>query len=239
MMTFHVEHKQWNPFRNGLYVMIHLLWPTIRPAMMLQTLEVWRKTSDKPGELKVKVAVNTPAERQQLMAQPDVIIVGAHRRGPVHATHCLAQQVQAQPSDLIILASDDFYPPHHWDTFLTGHARGFEGGLLVNDGYQGEHGNVMTLPIMTMGCLLKLNRIIYHPSYQWQFSDDELALNLIQTNMLKRLRGSQFPVFQHRHWANGMRKADEHATFMSTVAKSDQQNWFQRRGMPLQERLKV
>jgi hypothetical protein len=219
--------------------MIHLLWPTIRPAMMMQTLDVWKKTASKPGQIKVKVAVNTHAERQALSSIPDVIIVGSNRRGPVYATHCLAQQVQADMTDLIILASDDFYPPTGWDTFLTTHAQGFEGGLLVNDGYQVDSGNVMTLPILTMGCLLKLNRIIYHPSYQWQFSDDELGLNLMQTNMMKRLRGSMYPIFQHRHWANNLRKADEHAKFMGSCSGSDQQNWFKRRVLSLQDRLKV
>jgi hypothetical protein len=108
------------------------------------------------------VAVDTPAERKELDGY-HVIVTNKERPGVAAATYALSSVVEADPDDIIILASDDFYPPDDWDTWVVKTLKGKVACLLIRDGYQ--QGGCVTLPIMTHSCLLKLNRIIYHPHY--------------------------------------------------------------------------
>jgi hypothetical protein len=142
-------------------------------------------------------------QRQQLSEFENVFIVGDERKGPAYASYVLGKELLTDFEDILILASDDFYPPLNWAEYLK--SVPFKGALLVNDGHQ--FGGCVTIPIMTYECLLRLNKIIYHPSYHWQFADAELYQNLYEMNLLLDIRTTS-PVFEHRHWARGLRPID-------------------------------
>ena len=133
------------------------------------------------------------------------------------------------------LVSDDFFSPENWDVWLKKQFKNFNGGIMVRDGYQTN--KCITIPIMTYGCLLALNRIIYHPSYTWQFSDEELYHNISGLKMLKNLRKKGMPLFEHRHWTPGKRKMDEHDQLSCDSGGRDHQNFLKRMKMPLKKRL--
>lgn len=214
--------------------MIHLLWPTIRPAVMKQTYTHWCKTACDPKQIMVHIAVNTPQQREELGEFSSVYIVGDSRKGPVYATSVLAKMIQGQLKDIIILVSDDFFSPPNWDRWLCKIFEDFKGGIIVNDGYQ--MGNCVTIPIMTYDCLLKLNRIIYHPSYTWQYSDEELYHNLNEMRLLKNVRSNGL-TFEHRHWVLNKRAQDEHDQVGIKSGGQDEANFKRRMRLPVRLRL--
>jgi hypothetical protein len=184
------------------------------------------------------VAVNTEEQKLLLICRDiEVIVVGNEKPGPVYATHCLSQRINGNQKDIIILVSDDFYAPPKWDIWLESIFNEFDGGIMVNDGYQ--EGQCVTLPIMTFSTLLKLNRIIYHPSYIWQFADEELYHNLLALNRLKNMRGPSAPIFEHRHWVNNKRPLDEHDRIGIQAGHDDINNFHKRMSLSMRDRLTI
>ena len=214
---------------------IWLLWPTARPNIMKATWEQWQKLSSKKCQINTIIAVNTIDQRKELADFKDVLIVG-DKPGVTHACYALTKSITAPLKDIIILVSDDFFPPKNWDIFILQQFKSFEGCLLVKDGYQG--GGCVTIPIMTMRCLEKLNRILYHPIYKHEFSDAKLFDNLQALGMIKNLRKDESsPIFEHRHWANGKRDFDH--VDKAAAGGNDGALYEKRRKMSLKDRLKV
>ncbi len=220
-------------WRQGSMKKIILLWPTARPQVMRQTHLIWHNRAVvKPDIL---IAVNTPEQQSQLLDFGNVLVVGDNRKGPAYPTFVLGKEVDAKHGDILILVSDDFYPPDHWDEYLRSAFESYSGSILVNDGHQ--FGGCMTIPIMDYACLLKLNRIIYHSDYNWQYADTELFLNLSEMGLLRDLRLTS-PVFEHRHWANGKRVLDEVDVPGARMRDYDILTWERRSKLSLIERLK-
>lgn len=216
--------------------MIHLLWPTVRPETMKLTYKHWMDTAKYKDKIKIKIAVNTLLQRHQLNEFEDIMIIGEKRKGPTLAVYRLGQSIMCDsPNDILVVVSDDFYSPANWDEWLYEKFKTWGDAILVNDGYQ--FGGCVTIPIMTYKCLLKLNRIIYHPSYMWQFSDAELYENLIALRLLKSFR-SEKVLFEHRHWAMAKRKFDEHDRLGSAYGGQDLNNFSNRMKLKVEQRLK-
>jgi hypothetical protein len=209
---------------------IHLLWPTVRPGIMLDTFKYWVQTADDPSKIKTNVAVNTLDQAKRLIKYQklhEIIIVGNGVRGVAAPSFALSYWLKAKEDDIIILASDDFYPPLNWDILVKQKFNEYgDGCLVVNDGIQRRHcellctscGNsfqsiledltkgCITIPIMTYNCLLQLKRIIYHPDYGHLWSDAELYINLKELGILI---GATDLFFEHRHWGNQKRIIDK------------------------------
>lgn len=223
--------------------MIRILWPTIRPKMMMETCTHWMYAAHNPMDVHVTVAVNTDDEKRQLQFScflNSVIVVGTRRRGACYAVYKLGQHVQGDPDDIVILASDDFYPSQGWDTAIKKQMEGWDGSLLVADGMQERmaNPNVMTIPVMRMSCLLRLNRILNHPLYHCWAADNELYRNLNELGLVKNVRGGPGRIeIEHRHWLNKKREADEHDAYAQSQCSHDRATWKRRMRMPLKQRL--
>lgn len=226
--------------------MIHLLWPTIRPKMMVETYSTWVSRADNYDNITTYIAVNTSQQQarlKQLFNQRGLhkqisVLVSGDIIGVTHACNYLTQlpQLDGPDTDMVILASDDMYAPQHWDSWLISQLGSrTTNAILVNDGYVKQ--NNITIPIMTMGCLKKLNRIIYHPSYKHSYSDTELYANLLQLDLLLDL-WCESPVFEHKNWANSKRKFDHVDKNISDMVSRDADNWRHRQQMKVQDRLK-
>ena len=214
--------------------MIYLLWPTVRPKVMIKTFKHWIETADNPSQIKIKIAVNTKSQAdvfKKIKRFDDIIIVGDKQRGVAAPSFALSYRLKAEPDDIVILASDDFYTPQHWDTLVK---KEFEkhkhGCLIVDDGLQQPYSELLcagcgdqfesmshdfnrgciTIPIMTFRCLMKLKKIIYHPVYGHLWSDAELFQNLKELEMLIDVRDRPDLYFEHRHWGNKKRLIDKH-----------------------------
>lgn len=216
---------------------IHLLWPTIRPEKMTKTHTCWIENAVHPTNIKTKIAVNTKEHRQLLPNFKDVLIVGDERRGPAYPAFKLGRAVEGKNDDIIILASDDFFAPPKWDVWLCDQFKDFDGAIIVDDGYQ--YGGCITIPIMTLSTLIRINRIIYNPVYTWMYSDVELFNNLKELKCVKDLRRSDGLVFEHKHWANAKRKPDNHDQVGLKAGGKDAGLYHKRMNMSLGERLKA
>lgn len=203
--------------------MIYLLWPTIRPDVFKETYKIWESRA---------------VSNFTTITNTDIY----DRIGVCAPSYKLSSTLIANEDDIVILASDDFYPPIHWDEYVINKLSGKTGALFVNDGYQLPDSSNMkypsiTIPIMTYGCLLKLNKIIYHPEYNHMFSDSELYLNLKELDLLIDDRKGK--EFTHNHWVNGKRNADIIDGQYNLKWKDDENTWNRRRKLPVEERIKI
>jgi hypothetical protein len=204
---------------------------------MMKVYEHWIATAAHPENTKVKIAVNTAEDRESLGVFEDVIVAGDKRRGAAYPTHLLYRSLEARPEDIIVLVADDTFSPQGWDEWLTEQFREHDDAIVVNDG--GQFGPCITQPIMTFGCVLKLNRVVLHPSYFHFCADVELYNNLSEMGLLRDLRRSEGPVFEHRNWSWGKRNRDGHDDYNCSMWGRDEGNLRSRMGMPISERLKV
>jgi glycosyltransferase involved in cell wall biosynthesis len=215
-----------------------LLWPTVRPVAFNANIKLWIDHAINKTDLYCVVAVNTKEQAEQinrLDTIKEVLIVGDERRGVTHATHQLANHdFGGLPGDIIMLVSDDFYPAKGWDEWVCQHMFDYNGCLLVNDGWQTS--NCVTIPIMDYSCLIRLNKIIYHPAYLHQYSDNELYDNLNELKLLKNLRNTEL-VFEHRHWHAKKRDKDNVDEIVHQSTNHDYQLYIKRSQMNLNARL--
>jgi len=187
--------------------------------------------SHNPNNHTLLVGVNT--EEHKLRIRVGEVVVTGDVQGVTHSCQRLADMVEGPDTDVVILASDDFYPPKNWDRWIIDTIED-PSAILVADGYY--RNEAVTIPIMTMGCLKRLNRVIYHTSYVHNYSDQELYYNLLELDLLVDLRDKS-PCFEHRNWANKKRRADEVDRPLMDSAKDDGINWNRRMKLTLQERL--
>ena len=152
---------------------------------------------------------------------------------------------QCKDDDIVVFASDDFMAPQGWDTYLINklNSKG-DVGLMVRDGYQlPDSSNMLhaaiTIPIMTYGCLKKMNMIIYHPAYNHMFSDCELYDNLKDLGLLYDDRINDTTVFEHLHYAAGKRNADQADQAYNAKWSEDEVTWNKRKLLPVEKRIEI
>jgi len=220
---------------------IYLLWPTIRPTIMVETFNNWRALASKDNNIHLEVAVNTTKQAQTVQKLLDgfgrVINIDNKKIGVTRAATVLSRGVNCKsPNDIVILASDDMYPFKNWDRWIVKQLKKKTGCLIVKDGH--NDGGVVTIPIMTYSCLRRLNHIIYHPDYDHLYSDAELMDNLKALNLDINVR-DKAPSFEHRHWACNKREKDafDHK-FVESMDK-DAKTYNRRKILPVKQRLQL
>lgn len=228
--------------------MIYLLWPTIRPHVFNGAHKKWINAADNNKNIKIIVAANNIEDAQivkkSLRNSDEVIILNTAKRGVCYPSYVLSSKLEANNDDIVILASDDFTAPDHFDTYLINKLKGRDSLLMVRDGYQKPDSSnmrdpVITIPIMTFGALLKLNKIIYHTAYSHMCSDAELYLNAKELGLLIDDRLTDTTTFTHLHWAAGLRQPDQNDVAYNNNWAADEATWSKRKLMSVQERLKI
>ena len=164
---------------------IHILWPTLRPLMFLEAHKEWIRRAKNPENIQTYVAVNWTKDADQLreyLKANYLITLNTNNIGVCYPSYQLSSNLgikmgKCSDDDIVIFASDDFMAPVGWDEYLINKFKDKgDVGLFVRDGYQLPDSSnmkevVISLPILTYGCLIKLNMIIYHPSYNHMYSD--------------------------------------------------------------------
>ena len=233
--------------------MIHILWCTLRPVQFQQAHTEWIKRADNPENIQTYVAVNWKEHADQLreyLNKNYLITVNTNKIGVCYPSYELSSKLGikmgvANDNDIVVFASDDFMAPQGWDTYLTSKLDGKgDVGLMVRDGYQlPDSSNMLhaaiTIPIMTYGCLKKLNMTIYHPVYNHMFSDCELYNNLKDLGLLYDDRINDTTIFEHLHHAAGKRNADGADQAYNAKWKDDEITWNKRKLLPVEERIKI
>lgn len=232
--------------------MIHILWATIRPEQFKISHSEWMKRAKDPKSIKTYVAVNSTQQAnilREYLQNDYLLTLNTDKIGVCYPSYQLSSNLgvkmgECKVDDIIIFASDDFLPPNNFDEYLIEKFEGKSGLLMVRDGYQKPDSSnmlspVITIPIMTYDALLKLNRIIYHPSYNHMFSDAELYLNSKDLGLLIDDRINDSTTFEHHHYAAGKRNPDQNDQAYNLKWKDDELTWNRRKIMPVEERIKV
>lgn len=233
--------------------MIHILWCTIRPTQFKSAHSEWIKRADNPQNIQTYVAVNWQNDADELreyLKKNYLITVNTNKIGVCYPSYQLSSNLGikmgvVKDDDIVIFASDDFMAPQGWDTYLINKLNGKgDVGLMVRDGYQlPDSSNMLhaaiTIPIMTYGCLKKLNMTIYHPAYNHMFSDCELYNNLKDLSLLYDDRINDTTIFEHLHYAAGKRDADGADQAYNAKWKDDEITWNQRKLMPVEKRIEI
>lgn len=233
--------------------MIHILWCTLRPTQFKEMHSEWIKRANNSENIQTYVAVNWQQHADELkeyLSKNYLITLNTNKIGVCYPSHQLSSNLgikmgQCKDDDIVVFASDDFMAPQGWDTYLINK---FEGkgdvGLMVRDGYQLPDSTNMlhpaiTIPIMTYGCLKKLNMTIYHPAYNHMFSDCELYMNLKDLDLLYDDRINDETTFEHLHYAAGKRQADGADQAYNAKWGEDDITWNKRKLMEVEKRILV
>lgn len=233
--------------------MIHILWCTLRPTQFKQMHSEWLKRADNPQNIQTYVAVNWEQHASELkdyLKNNFLITLNTNKIGVCYPSYQLSSNLgvkmgQCKDDDIVIFASDDFSCPQSWDSYLVDKLKDKgDVGLLVRDGYQlPDSTNMMypaiTIPIMTYGCLKKLNMTIYHPAYNHMFSDCELYMNLKDLGLLYDDRLNDETTFEHLHYAAGKRNADQADQAYNSKWAEDDITWNKRKLMEVEKRILV
>ncbi len=214
--------------------MIYILWSTARPDVFEKSHKVWIEKATNPRNISTKVAVDSQKDRSLLLGY-DVSVVNNPRHGITTPLYHLTKNLRAEPKDIIVVASDDFFPPDNWDQYLTAKLDNFDGALWVNDG----HGKkIISIPIMTFSCLQWLNKIIYHPIYNHMFSDQELWDILYEHKKLRDCR-TDVKQFTHQHPTFTGQEYDEVNVKANEKFKDNKLIYNSRKPLLLENKLKV
>lgn len=235
--------------------MIHLLWCTIRPGQFIQSHKEWISRSTNPNIITTYVAVNWEQHREEIKKYLDtsknyIMNLNTSKVGVCGPSYQLSSSLgikmgKCTDTDIVVFASDDFIPPVGWDEYLKNKLEGVgDKALFVRDGYQlPDSSNMLhpaiTIPIMTYGCLRKMNGVIYHPSYCHMFSDCELYDNLVDLGLLLDDRITDETIFEHHHHAAGKRNADQADQMYHMKWKEDEDMWNIRKTYPVEKRILV
>lgn len=218
---------------------IHILWATTRPEMFKATHKEWIENAAYKYKITTKVAVDKEADAMQLSGY-DVMVTNNTNPGVCYPSYCLSSTLEGNDEDIVVFASDDFYPPVGWDSFLATQMNNESDKILVvNDGIQMFPNKVVTIPIMHYGALRKMNKVIYHPAYTHMHSDVELYTTAERMGLIKDIRRTTSTEFQHRHYSVNLRKIDESDTKLNPSYELDGQLNKVRVRMPIAELLKV
>ncbi len=174
-----------------------------RVTMAEAAILEWTGKCDDPSgcEYVLSVDAGDPAldEYRSLAARRGVGVVIGANRSVVGAVN------RAAPStggDVMIVVSDDFGCPEHWDTALRDVIAGRRDvAVLVDDGIDGR---IMTLPIVGRGLYERLG-YLYYPGYLSVFADDDLTEVATREGALVDARSLLFP---HRHYSVGLSPHD-------------------------------
>lgn len=232
--------------------MIHILWCTLRPSQFINMHQEWMRRAENPENIQTYVAVNWEQHANELrdyLKKNYLITLNTNRIGVCYPSYQLSSNLgvnmgQCKDDDIVVFASDDFMAPQGWDTYLIDKLKGRTSALFVRDGYQlPDSSNMLhpaiTIPIMTYDCLLKINRAIYHPSYNHMFSDCELYLTLKDLGLLYDDRLNDETTFEHHHYAAGKRTADQADQAYNNKWKEDEIMWNKRKEMTVEKRILV
>ena len=228
---------------------IYVLWGTIRPYVFVSSLKVWHERSN-GVEFTTHVCINDffSKEEKEIVNKAvgnngKVVEINQTRFGICQKAYELSSKLECDnDNDIIVFASDDFFPCENWTNFLLKKLEEREGVFLVNDGYQAlDFSNmaepIFSIPIMTFGALKKLNKVIYNPVYFHLCSDAELYLNAKELGLIIDEREIGKNIFEPHHWSNGKRQPDINDQKHYSYFEQDKRTWENRKKLTLEERL--
>jgi hypothetical protein len=180
---------------------ISLIHPTRgRKQIAFDTATKWFDRADSSFEyiLSVDISENENYNAFYTMGDRDTWVCESDNKTAIEAINNAAKKCKG---DILIVISDDFDCPKHWDTLLLKELEGKRDFIVkTRDGLQKT---LITLPIMDR---VYYNRFgyIYHPEFLHLHSDEELT---IVGHMLGKVINSDL-LFRHNHYTTGRFEKD-------------------------------
>lgn len=243
--------------------MIQILWATARPEMFIKRHRTWIQRSSGDNYINTLVAVNTTAEKDEIVHNYDEISQGlidysmeirvtGDNLGVVRPIYELTKDLKLNEKDIVIVVCDDVECPENWDNYLIEQFKDWDGALMIRDGIQHYEFDLegvkskdvrppaVSMPTMTFKCLERMNKIIFHPDYKHYFADNELYLNLLEMGLMKDERSASSIVFEHIHYQTNKRQSDAvDGKIIGLLGGKDTEMWNKRWGLPLKKRIQL
>lgn len=176
-----------------------------RPMQAFETAKKWLHKSSYKHEIEYIVSVDLSDPNHQMyfdnFTAVGLKVLVSDNRSIVDAVNIAAKQTTG---DCLIVVSDDFDCPEHWDESLAKEISKYKGpdyAILVNDGNQHE---IMTIPILSRELYTKLG-YVYYPEYFSMHADNDITYIC---NHMKALYKSNL-VFEHHHYTVGKASKDD------------------------------
>ena len=180
-----------------------LIHPSMgRPEQALACFNTWRGFASDVGiQHIVSLSANDPTidTYTSLFTTDDSAVIVSPATNMVAASNIAAERADG---DVLILISDDMFPPMGWANKITPYLDvDWPVVLQVHDGIRDD---IMTLPIMNRAAYDRLG-YLYHPDYLSMFADNDLA----ETAKAQGWYVKCDVRFEHRHYTVGKAELDE------------------------------
>ena len=201
------------------------------------------------SRIDVTVAVNTSAQVDEIKREhPEVEVVNIGENiGICKPIYEITKNLKGNDNDIVIAFFDDVFCISEWDEYLYEQFEDFSGAVMINDGVQHPDPKnapllvAVTMPVMDMATLKRLNRIIFNPTYAHYYADNELYSNLEEMGLLKDNRVHDKTTFLHKHFnkVDEVRSDEHDQRVVDKCAIPDREIYKIRKKYPLEERLKL
>lgn len=171
-----------------------------RPEMALNTFIKWHsKADDRCFQYIISIDESDLSKSQYIETWNNTCLIVSDNKSAIEAINNAAK---VATGDILIVVSDDFDCPEHWDTLLLAELAGKEDFLVKTD--DGLQKTLVTLPIMDRKYYNRFG-YIYHPDYGHMHADEEMTIVAL---MFGRYIKSDL-VFPHHHYTTGAMQMDE------------------------------
>jgi hypothetical protein len=182
-----------------------------RPDRMSTILEKWLESADNSKSIKVVISIDdsdqTSNQYYELLPPiaekhgTDLLIIKNPNTSSVEAINAAKSHIDG---DLIVVFSDDFDCPEHWDTQLVKISSSVTGKhvIKISDGIGKD---LITMPIFSRDYLDSFP-FIYNPVYTHMFCDTELTC---VAHLLGCVVEAPELTFQHMHYTQLYHHRDE------------------------------
>lgn len=186
-----------------------LAYTTARPHLIAAALRRWFDQARYPENVEAIVCVDQPdaeSGRRAIDTLPGTarvrLVVNA---GPRTCVAGWNEAAKAVTGEVVIALSDDFAAPPHWDEALaTLEPAGWWCGDRVVAVWDGNNGDVFTLPILTRTRLARFG-YLFHPSYESLYCDAEFTAVAKAEGVVIEARHL---LFEHHHYEAHKRPKD-------------------------------
>lgn len=188
-----------------------LIHATIRlPDGWVSAAQAWMESCDHPEHVEYILCIDLCDKWHwdaipKVMGKPDRVVINYGRRCSIDAYNTAAEHATEK---VLLVVSDDFYPPPHWDTDIANAIGDPSEERAV--WLETEHGYIMTNPCITRAYYEKPGRggcggKLFHPDYMSYGADDDFTEVANRDGVVVR-PGIQC---EHRHWTRGLAVMDE------------------------------
>jgi hypothetical protein len=185
--------------------MISIIHPSRqRPAQAIKTAIAWLSSAKHPEDIEYWLSLDNDDTSDyrgftNIKTKASLRILCNDNKNAIQAINAAAIRTQGE---LLIVVSDDFTAPFHWDFALTTLLQEHKNYVVKTD--DGLQPFIVTLPIMDRE-YYEAQGYIYHPDYQHMYSDSHMSCKAWLEGKYINL-----PIrFPHNHYSTGRNRKDE------------------------------